>query len=169
MTASREGVVTGAPFKRIVRFEKGYNYLNETGPGRRGQHGMDIRFVLVGPHGASQFLMNTSWTPLGQVDAGVDREPCHVDYWRTSGSYRSGTVTPPTGFDLGYHWRTPLYEDQTRMDNCDYLGGAPCYYDGSGLVADDVLKDFISHGEPGVWRWLVKRYRWCLESQAATA
>lgn len=158
-----------ATFRRIVKFEPGYNYLHETGPQRRGQHGMQMRFVLVGPHGATQFLMSTGWTPLGIVD----NEPgygqvCHIDHQvPLYGGF--DVVNPPTGFDLGYHWRTPLYEGQTDMGGCTYLGGDPCFYDGSGLAAENVLREFIKEGERAVWRWLGKRYRWCLESQAEMA
>lgn len=157
-------------FERRVIFEPGYNYLHETGPNRRGQHGMNIRFLLVGAEGATQFLMNTGWTPLGEVDKdAAHREPCHIApdgmrrYTAGFGSFY-GMVSAPSGADLGYHWRTPQYEDQASMGACEYLGGAECYYDGSGMQADEALKDFISEGEPGVWRWLEQRYQWCLEA-----
>lgn len=161
-------------FRRHVRFEKGYNYLHETGPKRRGQHGMGIRFVLAGPEGATQFLMNTSWTPLGEVDKDAKHnEPCHIDpdglITRNYGvgEHTFGMVHAPSGYDLGYHWRTPQYEGQEPgFRRCEWLGG-PCYYDGSGLAGEEVLRDFISQGEPAVWRWLIKRYRWCLEEEAA--
>lgn len=151
-------------FERRVHFQPGYNYLHETGPQRRGQCGMRLRFLLIGPEGASQFLMNTMWTPLGEVDAG-DREPCHVDYWQHDkfGSY--GLVRPPSGWDLGYHWTTPQYDGQDSME-CDLLPDGQCFYDGSGLAADDVLRDFIAEGEDAVWRWLEKRYQWCLDTDA---
>lgn len=148
-------------FRRLVKFEKGYNYLHETGPNRRGQHGMQIRLVLVGPHGATQFLMGTSWTPIGEVD-GDSREPIHVDYLQHDTYGTVGLTRPPSGYDLGYHWRTPTYEGQTNYGPCEYLG-ADCYYDGSGLRADDLLRDFISQGEVAVWRALVAEYRNRLE------
>jgi hypothetical protein len=153
-------------FRRIVHFEPGYNYLHETGPRRRGQHGMQIRFVLAGPEGATQFLMGTGWTPLGQVDEGVrENEPCHVDHWQHFMGSRFGQVNTPSGYDVGYHWRTPMWDDQTSMGPCAYLGGDECFYDGSGLRADPILRDFIAKGEPAVWRALIDEYR--LRSQEA--
>lgn len=172
--ADLEHLIAEPTFRRRIDFEKGYNYLHETGPGRRGQHGMGIRFLLVGPHGAAQFLMNTSWTPLGEVDEdktfenGYHREPCHVDRWEKEPYGTFGYVRPPSGFDLGYHWATPQYPEQEEYarDNCPYIGGRKCYYDGSGLGGDEVLRDFIARGERAVWHHLVKRYRWCLEGMA---
>ena len=165
-------------FRRLVEFEKGYNYLHETGPRRRGQHGMGIRFLLIGPHGAAQFLTNTSWTPLGEVDEdknhdnGYHREPVHIDKWESTeigglSSVKFGYVRPPSGYDLGYHWRTPQYEghEEYKRAGCKYLNGDPCYYDGSGLAGDDVLRDMVTKGEKWVWKWLVRRYRSCLEAE----
>lgn len=153
-------------FRREVRFEPGYNYLHEKGPSARGQYGMQIRFILIGDQGAAQFLMGTGWTPLGEVDPTDSREPCHIDYWQESTAsgfrHKFGLVNPPSGYDLGYHWASPLYDGQTAND-CEYTLSGECYYDGSGTRADDVLKDFIAKGETGVWEWLEKRYQWCLE------
>lgn len=155
-------------FRREVRFEPGYNYLHEEGPKRRGQHGMQIRFILIGDHGASQFLMGTSWTPLGEVDPDDSREPCHIDYWQESTAsgfrHKFGLVNPPSGYDLGYHWAEKLYDGQSSAE-CEFTYSGECYYDGSGTQSDDVLKDFIKDGEPAVWKWLEKRYQWCLDMQ----
>lgn len=153
-------------FEKRVKFEPGYNYLHETGPRRRGQHGMGIRFLLIGPEGAAQFLMQTFWTPLGQVDSAAEREPVHIDYWQHDQWGGFGLVRPPSGADLGYHWPTPQYEDQPASD-CDILPAGHCYYDGSGLAADRVLRDFVREGEPAVWRWLEKRYQSCVETVVA--
>lgn len=164
-------------FRREVRFEPGYNYLHETGPKRRGQHGMGIRFLLFGEEGVTQFLMNTSWTPLGPVDQhlrfedGYHIEPVHIDEWIASSvpgiaGHKFGYIRPPSGFDIGYHWRVPNYEGQEeygRMD-CDLLPDGTCYYDGSGLQADTVLREFIENGEDAVWDRLEQRYRWCQEA-----
>lgn len=145
-------------FERRVLFEPGANYLHETGPSARGQRGMRIRFLLVGRLGAEQFLMSTSWTPLGPVDRRVDpylREAVHVDHWY--GDPPGGVVRPPVGYDLGYHWARRLFPDQEPFE-CDVLPGGRCYYDGSGLAAEWVLREFIAGGEDAVWRQLESRY-----------
>lgn len=162
-------------FERRVIFEPGYNYLHETGPKRRGQHGMAIRFLLIGPQGAAQFLMGTSWTPLGEVDKDANgeplhREPVHIDYWKTEdygmGPHKFGLVNPPDGYDLGQHWTEPLYNGQDPME-CELLPGGQCYYDGSGLNADPILKDFITEGEEAVWRHLEEHYDYCVTEALA--
>lgn len=156
-------------FERIVQFEPGYNYLHETGPKARGQHGMQIRFVLRGQEGATQFLMFTGWTPLGEIDKditsqnGYHPEPVHCDNWRLSdiGPWKTkfGFVPAPTGADLGYHWSTPTYDsDYLSERECDILPGGKCYYDGSGLRAEHLLKEFIDHGDDAVWTALRDEY-----------
>lgn len=167
-------------FRKEIKFEPGYNYLHETGPKRRGQHGMTIRFLLHGSKGSTVFALGTSWTPPGQVDAdktrenGYHSEAIHCDRWELTeigglmAPVRFGYTRPPSGYDLGYHWRTPLYEGQEEYvrDNCEFLDGDQCYYDGSGLQANEVLADFIVEGDEAVWRWLHERYQWCLDAEA---
>lgn len=146
-----------ARFDHRVVFEPGYNYLHETGPRRRGQHGMGIRFSLIGEAGATQFLMNTMWTPLGEIDkASSVREAVHCDHF----DYRfstSGLVRPPSGMHVGIHWRTPLYDDDTSAGKCDLWDGE-CYYDASFGASDAVLRDFIAEGDKAVWRHLEEWY-----------
>ena len=52
---------------------------------------------------------------------------------------------------------------------CSYLNGRDCFYDGSGLRADAVLKDFIADGERAVWHHLIEEYRHCLRAARAEA
>lgn len=42
-------------------------------------------------------------------------------------------------------------------DNCHVLGGK-CYYDGSGLQADEWLKEFLEGGTDWLWPKLEERY-----------
>ena len=155
--------------ERLVDFIPGYNYLHETGPKSRGQHGMSIRFVLRGDEGATQFLMYTHWTPLGEVDKdktyenGYHRSPIHVDRWDKEnyglGKTMFPLTSPPMGADLGYHWSAPTYESEYMVAaDCDLLPGGQCYYDGSGLRADDLLKVFIDEGDKAVWEELEEEY-----------
>lgn len=120
-------------FEQAVIFEPGYSNVAEG----YGKHGMGIRFLLRGPKGVAQFLMNTGWVP------GEKGVPARLaEYY-------------PSAWDLGYHARVPQYEgaEQYGTQPCDYLG-AECWYDGSGLNADPVLAAFIAEGEPAVWRAL---------------
>jgi hypothetical protein len=123
--------------ERAVVFEPGFNDRN----GQYGVHGMDIRWILRGAQVATQFLMFTSWVP-GE---------CGREF-RWSNPEAAGMF--PMGADVGYHSKVQIYGSQDPMDGeCDILGGQ-CYYDGSGLRADELLQRFIFEGEPAVWREL---------------
>lgn len=126
-------------FERAIVFEPGYN---DPTPRGYGKHGMALRFLLRGPNGVTQFLMNTGWVP-GERGVPV-----------TLAAYY------PLAFDLGYHARVPQYEGQGEYGGptpCEYLG-ADCWYDGSGLNAEPVMDAFIREGEDAVWRSLRDEY-----------
>ena len=125
-------------FERAVVFEPGYN---DTEPHRYGKHGMGVRFLLRGPKGATQFVFNTGWVP------GVD------------GVAASLAAYYPTGWDLGHHAIRPQYEGEGQYGVCTYLPGeTECFYDGSGISADALLKEFIREGESVVWARLREDY-----------
>ena len=64
------------------------------------------------------------------------------------------------GADVGYHSPVPHYEGQIcSQDSCSYLGGKPCYYDGSSLRAEEWVRDIlIPKGSDGVWESLEQEY-----------
>lgn len=130
--------------ERAVVFEPGY----DSGGYDYGVHGMNIRWLLRGPLGVTQFLVFTSWIP-GQVDV-----PNLND--RTFG---------PMGADLGYHARNRNADYQTPSDSCEYLNGDPCFYDGSGLQAQELLQKFVVLGETVIWETLQDRYAIWLEGR----
>jgi hypothetical protein len=104
--------------------------------------------VLVGPLGATQFVLYTNWH-LKHVQAELDSKQ-HERFPHLS--------CHPTPADRGYHWRTPRYEGQTPQDNCEYLGGMPCYYDGSGLNAENTYELLLQGGSDDVWKDLEEFY-----------
>lgn len=66
---------------------------------------------------------------------------------------------PPGGFyhvvnllpaDLGRHSRVRIFEHDTEMPKCDFLGGCSCFYDGSSLQAMDLWKKFRTTRDPEV-------------------
>lgn len=124
--------------ERAVIFVPGYV---DTEPHRYGKQGMEIRWVLRGPKGATQFVMYTDWLP-GQKGG----DPRTADMF-------------PIAADLGYHARVPQFEGQEdyARDDCDILGGR-CYYDGSGLRAEPVMTEFIRNGETAIWAALEAEY-----------
>ena len=128
-------------FKRDVTFSPAYDMRP-----KYGIHGVDIRFILQGPLGAVQFVMSTNWM-LEHVQKELDQ--------RTD---RPRFLDRPMGTDVGYHSPKPMYEGQTSMD-CDLIEGGQCYYDGSGLLADQWLREIlIPEGSDGIWKALEKRY-----------
>lgn len=120
--------------ERAVLFQPGYRTDRKS----FGRHGMEVTWLLRGPKGVIQFCIFTGWDP------GL--------------TLRQDTVNAPSGADLGYHAHVPQYEGQTPMqEDCDYLGGT-CFYDGSGLMADDLLRRFLIEGERVVWQTLAERH-----------
>lgn len=119
--------------ERAVVFQPGYRTDRKS----YGRHSMEVLWLLRGPKGVTQFKMFTGWDP------GLTRD--------------TRTVNAPMGADLGYHALVPQYEHHDTMSACSYLPGEPdCYYDGSGLAADEVLREFLIHGEQVIWNKLAE-------------
>ena len=127
-------------FRREITFEPGYDHRDDPDAKQRqhGCHGMNLRFVLHGEHGSVQFLLYTGWLP-GQS------------------SFAAGPALSPMGADVGYHWDEPRYEGQD-WHSCAMRPAGRCYYDGSGLQADELFQKFTREGDAVVWRTLEERY-----------
>lgn len=134
-------------FERAVVFEPGFGRNPEEGSlpssERYGRSAMSIRFLLRGDAGVVQFLMGTGWVP----------EKEEIGGW----GYSDWVAHRPFSRDVGYHARTAHYEGQESMGQCEYLG-AECFYDGSGLLAEEVMADFFDRGERAVWERLHRYY-----------
>ncbi len=141
-----------------VQFTPGYNCPVGSMQGH-GVHGMEICWYLRGPNGGAQFRIYTDWTP-GPVRPGHGIAPDG-----SSNRYDRSPVTGewepryPMGADVGYHARVPQWEgDKPISDDCPVIGGV-CYYDGSGMRADKLVREFIPHGEEVIWHELEDVYR----------
>ena len=111
-----------------------------------GIHNAEIRFLLIGPEGAIQFVISTGW----QLPH-VEKEQEHLKPLRG--------VNRAWATDIGYHSYTPRYEDQTLItDSCEVLGGKPCYYDGSSLNAEPIFHRLLAEGDKAVWEEMEKWY-----------
>lgn len=134
-----------------IRFEciYGSNQCIPGGGGSHGRHGLEIRFVVKGEEGAVQFLLFTGWMPqYAELNEISFRS---VDDW-------GGKFMMPA--DLGYHSKTPLYADHTAThDACEFCDGQPCYYDGSGLNANDAMYALVNGGDDGLWKFLEEYYK----------
>jgi hypothetical protein len=131
-------------FERVLSIEPGYNDRG----GKYGVHGMDLRFVLIGPLGAVHFLMRTGWIP---DEKGVNPT--------LSRSY-------PAPSHIGWHWRTEKFGTADYGDDCDWLP-AGCFYDASYSAADPVLAKFLAGGADAVWPMLREHYDYMATERSA--
>lgn len=138
--------------KRTVMFHPAFDKRSPNPKENYGIHGVEIRFLLSGPHGAVQFLLFTNW------------QLPHVAKEFETASYRFNKPMPA---DLGYHSRTPHYEGHQHMGPCEFLDGANCYYDGSSLNAERVFNRLLRDGDAGVWSELEDYYRATFQTVAA--
>lgn len=132
-------------FERRVSFHPAFDKRHPDPSKNYGIGAATIQFVLIGPGGATQFVMSTGWY-LPHVRAGL------LD--------KADLFLKPDGWDVGYHSPVPQYDGQEPMGSgpCEYLNGRPCYYDGSGLAAEPVLDALLREGDAAVWRVLEQRY-----------
>ena len=133
-------------FEQIVEFTPAYDKRDPDPKKDYGIHGVNLRFVLKGPKGAVHFLLYTSW---------------HLSHVREKLETCDRILSQPIPADVGYHSPVPMNEWQTEPTaaNCDYLDGKSCYYDGSGLAADDAFNALTEHGDEGVWQYLRRYYQ----------
>ena len=145
--------------KHSVHFERGHDCVRfecvhnsaACKPGSGGSHGrtgLTIRFVSQGDAGAVQFVLGTGWLP--KCVKVSDIRVRNVRKWGD---------TDALPMDLGYHSKTPRYDGHTpTQDSCEYCGGQPCYYDGSGLNANDAMYALVNGGDDALWVFLDAYY-----------
>ena len=144
--------------EHIVRFERGHDCVRfkcvcgkdncfPGSGGSHGVHGLTIRFVSKGEAGAVQFVLYTGWLPqyvkADNIGYRNVREKAHE----------------PMPSDLGYHSKTPRYDGQTAIEYaCEFCDGKLCYYDGSGLNANDAFYALVNGGDDALWTFLDAYY-----------
>jgi len=131
-------------FTKLIEWSPAWDKRNPDPSKNYGIHGMNLRFVLIGPKGATQFLVYTNWMlPQNRKDEEMVK----------------AYLLEPLPADIGYHAHVPQYEDQKPFtDHCEYLDDQLCYYDGSSLQSKVVFDRFVEFGEEVVWDELHKRY-----------
>lgn len=107
---------------------------------------MRMVFYVKGPKGVVQWMVGTEWGIKPVRDHLANFPSDHRKYQQ------------PSGWDLGYHSLTPQYEDQGIQDKDCQVLGAPCYYDGSSLNADDLIEGFLAGGTDWLWPKLEEYY-----------
>ena len=137
-------------FEKEIRFQPAFDERSVDPNKNYGVNGVEIIFLLKGPHGAVQFILSTNWQ-LPHVQKETDaRQPLpDMPY----------LFHQPMAVDLGYHAKNPIREGQKLFrENCEFTGGA-CYYDGSGLAAEHIFNILREEGDKGVWREMGIYYR----------
>lgn len=123
--------------ERITEFTPAYDKRNPDPSQNYGIHCVDLRMILKGERGAVQFVLYTGWYPK------------HLQKEMPNG------ILPA---DLGYHSHKPMWDGQPAQENCRYLDGKPCYYDGSGLNAERIFDILLEEGGEAVWKELEEYY-----------
>lgn len=145
----------GDGFSRRVLMSPAYHCdLIELEPGSGDSHGigsMRIWFQLVGPAGATQWMVSTDWYQSRDLDSVRDSD---LKFHKKHGRWLH---QPIDAWDIGYHAKTPQYEGQKATEDCELFDG-PCYYDGSGLRAKDFLDGFLAEGPDYIWGVLKEEY-----------
>lgn len=80
-------------------------------------------------------------------------------FWTLNGHVTSFLVSSALGVlvfqlqdeELGFHSTQPIYDEQTVSNNCPYLTGHLCYYDGSTLGARTMADVYYREGVNGLW------------------
>lgn len=132
-------------FERRIVISGAFDRRHEDPSKNYGIHGMDMRFYLIGPRGAVQFIFYSAQ---------------HLRHVADELLARAGKYNPfhGMGADVGYHSPTPHYEGQ-HCHECNLLPGGQCYYDGSSLAASEFEDTFIAGGSDVVWPMLEQRYK----------
>lgn len=128
-------------FKKVTTVRLPFDMRSKEPEGNYGIGGLYIWFVLIGPLGAVQYLVNF---PVYLPSVDTKKFDMKI-----------------IGHDVGYHSYKPEYEGHTKMD-CYHLEGGSCYYDGSALKADAwtdiILSTKGSPPEDTLWKMLEDEY-----------
>lgn len=135
-------------FERITRVRLPFDRRHSDPSKNYGIHGLDVYFILKGEKGAAQFAVNF---------------PVFLPHVEREHEGKFPKIRKEIlGIDVGYHSPVPTFEGQNAMrGDCDVIGGK-CYYDGSGLRADDWVQELFSvrgeHIDKLVWKKLEEEY-----------
>ncbi len=132
------------PLVRRVDFIGAYDFTRPDPSENYGIHNMEIRFAVSGAKGAITITMSTHWyLPQNQQSSFEMLRKYPFDPLE---------LMMPDITDVGYHARTPQYEEQTPASGDCHLLGNPCYYDGSSLWGNEEWRLGFLHGGTD-WLW----------------
>jgi hypothetical protein len=137
-------------FERIYKVRLPFDRRHPDSSKNYGVGALRIWFILKGKKGATHFLVGFP-TYLPHVQEELN-------------GTQSNSLNDIIGFEVGYHALEPQLEGHDiQQSSCDFLDGKPCCYDGSGLLADDWVKEIFSirgeNPDKRVWQKLEAEYR----------
>ena len=144
--------------EQLVKIKKIYPAFDKRDPIPSKNYGISPErelYAVVGEVGAMAFdIFTDRFRPHVAEELGEDDIICHY----------------PMGGCVNYHFRQcpEDWKDYAKAQDCDLLGGQPCYCDGSALAGDDMLALFKRRGEEGVFQALTKRYHDAVEEHTFT-
>src|SRR5258706_6564104 len=161
--------------EQIVKFAPAFDKTSDDPSKNYGIASMRIWFYLKGDLAVVQFNISTGWylqgsnsrVILGQLYDIAETDPAVLKRMREYSGlfggrpethkvvlcdyYNVKDALAPQGWDVGYHSPVALYEDQGKMEECEFFPGNGCYYDGSSLRAQEWVKKFIGGGTDWLW------------------
>ena len=144
--------------EHITRFIAGHDCIRfkcrfgskECKPGAGGSHGVSglkILFVANGTEGAVQFVLSTGLLPQYKKPSSIGTRDMY------------GVESNMLPMDIWYHSKSPRYDGHEPIsDTCEFCDGEPCYYDGSGLNANDAMYALVNGGDAALWEFLDAYY-----------
>ena len=172
--------------EKTIKFKPAYDKRNSDPKKNYGIHGVEMRWLLKGELGTIQFVVFTSWH-LPNVRKELNKEIPGLKKVKLNIKYQEKDITKsveikgyepndniwieqatnypmyhlmfsPMAADLGYHSPKPMYKGHApTKGKCQFLKGQ-CYYDGSGLQAEQVFELLIEKGDEAVWERLEEEY-----------
>lgn len=130
--------------ERLTTFTPAFDKRHKNPSKNYGVHGCELHMVLKGKLGAVQFILYTNWM-LPHVDKEFENRGADV-------------FSKPLPADVGYHSPKPMYDEQPEREECQFLDGKSCYYDGSGLHAQTAFDVLVEGGSDGLWGFLEEYY-----------
>jgi hypothetical protein len=153
-----------------------------------GIHGAEMLFIVKGERGAVQFVLYTNWQlphvtkewlkkdlgkPQGKYMTLWRPIPADVGYHSPKPMYEGQEPIGSKRINKPAMKRNTIRlinrEGIEKLENfmeptgtftpCEWLDGKPCYYDGSGLAAEQYYNLLLRKGSEAVWRKLERYYR----------
>ena len=141
--------------ERKISFEPAYDKRSSDPAKDYGIGSVGMRFILRGEFGAVVFYVGTGWF-LKDTE---DRLLNNMVGKTIRNKYEANTIMA-MAYDLGWHSKNPMYEDQNvSQEKCCFLDDTPCYYYGTSLGADRVFDILKSKGDEAVWEELESCYK----------